>query len=639
MKAKNIVASAVTAMMVGAMLYHPIVVKAGELSEFVYPNSDALNGVLDYGIFATNKYTVNNDVEANFAANTVDFASVHNVGISNDTSWMYTNGYTDVNLYYFNDADNIDNYVGGQSALDSKYYPTMLLGTGTTYTKQGSNITLTSNGKSVTKSITDMRISDIKYAKQTKYTIDFSQAAKGLADFSTKQYGKTDDGATKAVDTNDSNRINITCKAGDDIINIKYDDFIKSNARYYIAGENGTTNYSLILNITDLPATDITLDTPVYIDGKSYDEAPKSSESSRLLYNFGTSYVLKVNLVKTQLGNVLAPNASVVIESASHNGSVFAKNVTHNNCEIHQSYFRMMHSTVSTSISFTKTVDGNVPLDTEKFTFNLEEGSLDTTGNYQSSSPVKIISTIQNTLGNIVFSQAYTVKGTYYYKVYETVPPGYHSDSVFYVKVAVDITANTATTTVYSDDGFTTEVAEGSRVFKNIKDGTTAPSYGKVTILKNGADGPKLAGAHYKIFKTASASRMYYIAPTVNGTAAAWTADASAATVLETNDQGAAYAQGFEAGDYSILEVYPAPRGYQIDSTPITFTITAEEAATQSSASVSTHQIDQLITPDGPGNNPDTGDCTNARGWFFLFGSSIAVMIGCLWMRMTKKYN
>ena len=628
-------------MMIGAGFYQPIVVNAANLidfGEFEYPDASGLHSALDYGAFATDTFTVNNDIEANFAANTLNYKTSHYGGVSAATSWMYIAGYTTNSFYYFNNVTNVDNYAGGKADLDQKYWPIMLIGTGTTFTNDGTSVTLTSDGKSIKKEISQMRISDIQYAKDTTYSIDFAKAATGLTAYSEAQYKKADHGVTVSVDSNNNNQIDIVCDAGDDIVNINYTDFIKQNAQYSIYGQNSTTDYSLTINITGLTAEDKLFDTPILIDGKTYGQAERSPESARVLFNLGPTFANLAEFQKTALGNVLAPNASVKTLS-SHNGSIFAKNIRNDNSEIHQSYFRLILSSITASIPFKKTVNGNTPSDTEKFTFNLEKGTL-TSEKFTSDATPNIVSTTTNNSGNVNFSQAYTTSGTYYYKAYETVPTGYQSNSVFYVKVVVDVTAKKAVATVYSDDAFTKEVTKDSCVFKNTKDGTTTPAYGSAVITKHGItlDGKVLGLAHFVVYKQNSSPMEYYVAPTASGAAATWTTDLSSATVLETADDGTAKATGLAAGDYAFLEQAPAPRGYQVDSTPITFTISEAQANGTDTVSATKAQADQLVTPYGPGStNPDTGDRTNASYWFFLFGCSMAVAIGCAWILKTKK--
>lgn len=174
--------------------------------------------------------------------------------------------------------------------------------------------------------------------------------------------------------------------------------------------------------------------------------------------------------------------------------------------------------------------------------------------------------------------------------------------------------------------------------FTNTKNDTSKIAYGKVSITKRGVSdaGPLLAQAHYKIYQTVNGKKLYYVAPVETDATASWTSDIAQATLLTTNSNGVASADGLEAGYYALLEVNPAPRGYAIDDTPVTFTITQELAEIHGSLTVYTKQFD-VVSPntgdqDETTTSPDTGDHTNLPLWFASFVFASIAAAGCGWM-------
>lgn len=626
MNGKKVVASVVTMMMVGTMLCRPVKVNAEyNIGTFTNPDATSLNSVLDYGVFTKNFKWIG-DMEANVA--TRMFESNSNTGVSENTFWA-TDG-AEMIANYYEKIHDLASWKGNRpnSATNS----VLILGNGITVDPGAGSIKLTETDTGTLKnsntfSIANLGANKVYNVNEVSYKIDFDAAFAAMATYSKAQYEKSDTTGVQVVEKKSGSEItelDVICPDGDNVVNLDYAEYLSAsknpNLQLKISGMNGSTNYSLIINVTNLPTdgTGVTFDKTILVDGSN---AIYGDESTRVLFNLGPGYSGTAEFKKTDIGNVLIPNGNIMSDQ-THNGAYYAQSVENSSGEVHQSRFRTIGKSTKPktgSLKVTKTVSGSEGDKAKEFPFTV---TLDD-------------KTVNGTYAGMTFANGVA---TFTLKDGESV----QADKLPYTNYVVSESGNDGYVVTKTGDTGTINSALSTAAFTNTKGDTDGPSYGKLTILKNGADGPKLAGAHYKIFKEVSSARMYYIAPTVAGTAATWTSDISAATMLETNTEGEAFASGFEAGDYDILEVYPAPRGYQVDSTPIPFTITKEEAETESSVSVSTHQVDELITPLGPGKDgttPDTGDHSDLLRWFFLFSGSMVMFLGCAWLLKTKKYN
>lgn len=179
-------------------------------------------------------------------------------------------------------------------------------------------------------------------------------------------------------------------------------------------------------------------------------------------------------------------------------------------------------------------------------------------------------------------------------------------------------------------------------VFKKKK---SQNSYGKVIITTTGSsyNGPVLAKAHYKIYKLDSDPLQYYVAPLDSFSSASFTTNADEATTLETDSNGNANAIGLTEGKYAAIEVAPAPEGYEVNSTPLVFEITKEQAETNESEPYKIKQFDLKTTK---GNNssidkhpsPYTGDHTNVfLDWILLLCSFVLII--CCALLLERKNN
>jgi choice-of-anchor A domain-containing protein/pilin isopeptide linkage protein len=492
------------------------------------------------------------------------------------------------------------------------------------------------------------------------YPIDFDDLFSNLKAYSTTLAGLT---VTEKDASTDVRVINL--KATTDSIDTKkgyVDDAAWGKATNLNTGE--TTSSIAMLKLEDDQYAVVNIVVPDSITDLSYTEqlgvnnenGNYSVYGSNVLQNFvrsdGTPYNGNLNISQSAvMGTFLAPASNMVLDGGSASAAYYAETFQ-NYQEVHYiplgvNEYGSSKVTVNNgsavahlALNAAKTVDGNTPTDSETFDFNMKAITV------PSGATAIAEQNKTNVGGSIDFDAVMLDKeGTYVFQVTETSDKaGYTKDSSVYT-ATVEVTKNTEknilehSAVTYKKDG----TAVDGIVFEN-KKVTSTSAYGKVTIQKNGSDGPLLAKAHYKIYQQDSSPVQYYIAPTVSGTAATWTTDIDAATTLETDENGLVSAEGFTAGKYCVLEVAPAPEGYDVDSTPIPFEITAEMAETQASEAVLTHQVDQL-TPIGPGDKkttyeaPDTGDHTNHMVWFMVLGTSMMIAAGCLWMLKTKKYN
>ncbi len=141
----------------------------------------------------------------------------------------------------------------------------------------------------------------------------------------------------------EGNQITVICKEGiNNIVRIAADVLADDRQNIHFKGEDGSSDYSVILNITGAKGTALSLDNPfVDIDGRVIDPGYEIY-AGRILLNFGT-YGGEVRLAKTHSGAVLAPCASVTAGS-THNGSVIADSV-YVDGEIHKNKFQWFDPT------------------------------------------------------------------------------------------------------------------------------------------------------------------------------------------------------------------------------------------------------------------------------------------------------
>ncbi len=475
---------AVSALMVGTILPTCTTTVAAadiiNLGYFVNPTADNLNSVLDYGVFA-NEYHQFADMEANLAVNVLADCG-HSLGNSAKTDWS-------------EDDSNNFNYIGSvtgsaqtnisglkfHNEVTGDYAPILLLGDSITIDSTFNNrlgIELrNSDGFVDFNSMEQLGAKAVYNFSNTTYQIKFKDAFAGMKKYATAKYSSA---TTVGTTLDNSGKYNVVeCSAGENILNISYKKLESKPLK--VSGVNGITNYSLIINVTDVPTQNANFTQSVDIDGSNYDAY--GYQSGRLMFNLGSTYDQTVTFGTTNMGCILAPAATVAISGSSHNGSVYANIVSNSGAEIHQSRF----NSPVVQISLSKKLDDKDP-GTNKFNFVLEDGTLNANGEYQSSGTSK---TIQNNGSNITTSKVYKYADgvsritDYYYRIYESsvqnldkIQYTFDTNS-YYVKVEVDFANKTATASYYSDAAFQNEVTNPT--FNNY----TGKPTGSLKVTKN----------------------------------------------------------------------------------------------------------------------------------------------------------
>ena len=427
------------------------------LSAFVNPTANSLNGVLDYGVFANSYFNNSSDSEANVATD-VFTTTGQDIGSTSNTGWSQkaNNSYE-----YF--GTSINPLSGLKLHSDSANPAVLFLNDSIkiTYTYQDNNpsksitgVTL-SDGKT-TKSfnnLAEMGLKAIYHISDTPYVINFQKAFASMKTYASAQYAKANT-AGAVIQMTDS-AITVTCPQGENIINLNYED-LKGKSLSFV-GVDGSTNYSVIVNVKNLDGSDITFNKAVHINGHNYDAY--GYESGSVMFNLGDSYKgIATFAGDANMGSVLAPSASVLVE-VSHNGSIYANSVENRNCEIHQSRF----NSPTVTIKLNKTVNGQPASKDQTYSFVLEESGITSNGEYDVANS-KVQSTVTNSLGTISFAKSYKQTNTtleverHYYKVYEDQSSVSSTDtgdkSVYYVIADLNYSSRTAAVSYYSDSNF-----------------------------------------------------------------------------------------------------------------------------------------------------------------------------------------
>lgn len=182
------------------------------------------------------------------------------------------------------------------------------------------------------------------HISDTTYTIDFNKAFTSLKSFSTTASEANTQGNGTNVVYDEANRlINVECSQGNNVINLDsaYLETANDQDGYNIniTGKDGETDYTLIINITGLEEKgSVTYNSIITIDGVHANGYVP--EAGKLLFNFCDTTGTNVTFGKADVGVILAPWNNVKIMANSHNGSVFANDVTNDRCQIHQNPFR-----------------------------------------------------------------------------------------------------------------------------------------------------------------------------------------------------------------------------------------------------------------------------------------------------------
>lgn len=172
-----------------------------------------------------------------------------------------------------------------------------------------------------------------------------------------------------------------------------------------------------------------------------------------------TIYYINVKLKYSDNGSANVVNITYTTNKNSEN-ILFDDNDDNNYFVFTNSYNTF---SAKASLKIKKTVNGSAPGD-KQFKFNLDEGSLDSKGEFIKSKNVQENAT-NDINGNVTFNELnYTEVGTHYYRIYETattVDPAknYVASGDIYAKVVIDQNSK-AVITYYSDPQFSKEVMD-----------------------------------------------------------------------------------------------------------------------------------------------------------------------------------
>lgn len=293
---------------------------------FTYPTTDSPESAGDFAVIARD-YHNDNDMEGTVAAETLH---VGNPTIGNASNEDYGS-----NILYLESIDNISELtsiragailiVGDHINISYDYNN----GNGVTLTDTTTGQSVSYNDRSQFKSISN--VSD------ATYQIDFDKL---WSDFEAYAAAKSAVPNTEGLtitytDMDDPNlaTVHVHCVEGENVINVAPVPTGKVDVTGPADG-----NYSLVVNIlADDSVPSYTYTQSFTVDGVS---GGYSSVAGRVLFNYGTYSGNLILTGESTTGALFAPNATVTIDSASHNGSIVAKTVYNENCEIHQAGFK-----------------------------------------------------------------------------------------------------------------------------------------------------------------------------------------------------------------------------------------------------------------------------------------------------------
>jgi len=390
-----------------------------DLGTFTYPTTTTLGSVNKYAVFAQT-YNKNNHMEGTIAANYINTRS-DAFGVSSNVEQ-----YVDKNeaFCYFAHIVGLGNI--GSANSDSKGRDwNVIMPDDTTFdysynNSHGVKISHAENGSTVSAAFNG--ISDlgktISHVSDTTYQIDFDKAFSDLTTYATAQAAKTDTGVTVSKEgqgDQNTRTIRVTCASGFDVVNVSAAD-VRDN-KIIVEGLNDVTDYSLVINVTDIDTTTAyTFCRQITVDGSrsAYGEG-----GGKVLWNFGASEC-NVTFQECNQGVILAPNGSATVVS-THNGSIFAKTVTNNNSEAHMNPFRPQDSASSTtaSLSVKKVVDSTdlAYSGMDDFTFTVAmDPDQDSAAN---TLPVSAAATCKDGETATFGDMTYTRTGDYYYVISE----------------------------------------------------------------------------------------------------------------------------------------------------------------------------------------------------------------------------
>ncbi|SDA27801.1 choice-of-anchor A domain-containing protein [Ruminococcus sp. YE71] len=314
--------------------------KMQDLGHFVYATEDTLGSANSYAVFSYDYYQ-NNHMEGVFAAQYYypsgqGFGTTENVVdyINPGENFIYIENFGKNKLNNINDVDNINE--GINNIEQSKKWGMILPDTITFdfSVNNGNGVQLINDldgKKSGTFNSADRLANGLYHISMTTYQIDFDKAFDALYDYSESASQKNTAGAKTTI-TEDGDVLNIVCKKGANVITLDSEAIEKHEIR--IVGEDGETDYSLIINVVNVK-NNVLYNKKCTVDGKG---GGYVAEGGKLLWNFHNATGKNITFQECNTGVILAPEANITV-TASHNGSVFADSVTNEGCEIHQNPF------------------------------------------------------------------------------------------------------------------------------------------------------------------------------------------------------------------------------------------------------------------------------------------------------------
>ena len=500
-----------------------------QLGSFEYATSDNLGGANAFAVFAKNYTDTSSDMEGLIAADNVTFGG-QDFGASGNVSQYLIEGY---NFNYF--GSSISGTINQIRKADALIVPdNVTIITNDPSVNNGNGVKLNFNGGSVTfNNVTDVLnssdASKITNVKNSTFTIDFDQAFNALKSYSATAYDHADT-VQLAID---ESTISIVCEPGLNYVSISAADLA---AKTISVVGNNTTDYSLIINVKDAGG-DISFNHSMLIDGAGYDGY--GPNGGKILWNLGPDYSGSVTFVQDAMGVVLAPSGTVHI-GQSHNGSVFAANVSNDGCEIHQNPFQ--GSPVKPNV-FSDTPAPTVEPTVEPTVVPTAEPTVEPT----------VVPTVEPTVEPTVVP---TVEPTVEPTVVPTVEPTVEPTVVPTVEPTAQVTAvptaePTAKITVSPINSISSPVT---------------PSTVTLTISKQamtGTTGAELADAQMKL-TAVSNSGLRYLNVSGGKTGAAVTQTAK--TISWTSGDAPFVIEALPDGTY-ILEETVAPYGYDVITT------------------------------------------------------------------------
>ena len=179
--------------------------------------------------------------------------------------------------------------------------------------------------------------------------IDFDKAFASLKSYSNHMKSALTD-VTKIVDQND--RKVIVCQEGNNVVNVSYSDLRSYKWNVEAAEEVNPDNYSLVINVTDIPEATCDLNgdgNPEFrIDGEREGGGGVFPKAEKVLFNFGDYNGQIILGGSMNAGVIIAPDAYVEVK-ATHNGNVISNKVVNDGCEIHQCGFDQKPTGVPTA--------------------------------------------------------------------------------------------------------------------------------------------------------------------------------------------------------------------------------------------------------------------------------------------------